>query len=199
MRRVRGDRAPGGIVGRRLRPGAVRGDRGGHEADPLLSDIARLRVVASMLLWRLPEQGAAMNATLLYRIASVLLILFAAGHTVGFLTFKPPTPEAAAVRDAMHNVHFPLGRSQFTYGGFYVGFGLFVTAYLLFSAFLAWHFGGLARLNPRAIGPMGWAFFTVQLVILALSWIYFFAAPTVFSALVAACLGGAAWLVGGTG
>jgi hypothetical protein len=59
-----------------------------------------------------------MNATLLYRIASVLLALFAAGHTVGFLKFKPPTPEALAVRDAMRNVHFPVGGSQFTYRGF---------------------------------------------------------------------------------
>jgi hypothetical protein len=136
-----------------------------------------------------------MNATLLYRIAAVLLLLFAAGHTVGFLRFKPPTPEAAAVRDAMNSVHFHVGGSPFTYGGFYVGFGLFVTAYLLFSAFLAWHLGDLARVNPQAIGVLGWAFFAVQLAILALSWIHFFAAPVAFSALVAVCLGWAAWLV----
>jgi hypothetical protein len=36
----------------------------------------------------------------------------------------------------------------------------------------------------------------VQLAILALSWIHFFTAPVVFSALVAACVGGAAWLAG---
>jgi len=47
-----------------------------------------------------------MNATLLYRIASVLLILFAAGHTIGFLNFTPPTAEGIAVRDAMQNVQF---------------------------------------------------------------------------------------------
>jgi len=137
-----------------------------------------------------------MNATLPYRIASVLLILFAAGHTVGFLRFKPPTPEAVAVRDAMSNVRFPVGGSQFTYRDFYVGFGLFVTVYLLFSAFLAWHLGNVARANPQAIGALGWAFFVVQVAILALSWIYFFTAPVVFSALVAACLGWAAWLAG---
>jgi hypothetical protein len=78
-----------------------------------------------------------MNATLLYRIASALLVLFAVGHTIGFLRLKPPTPEAAAVYDAMHKVHFQVGGSSFSYGGFYIGFGLFVTAYLLFSAYLA--------------------------------------------------------------
>jgi len=60
-----------------------------------------------------------MSATLLYRIASVLLLLFALGHTVGFLKFKPPTAEGVAVRDAMTNVHFQVsGR-----GGFYRGLG----------------------------------------------------------------------------
>jgi len=47
-----------------------------------------------------------MTATLLYRIAAVLFLLFAIGHTVGFLTFKPPNPEAIAVRDSMENVRF---------------------------------------------------------------------------------------------
>ncbi len=136
-----------------------------------------------------------MNATLLYRIASVLLLLFAVGHTIGFLNFKPPTPEGVAVRDAMNNVHFQVRGGNFTYGGFYIGFGLFATAYLLFSAFLAWHLGGLAQNNPQAIGALGWAFFAVQMVSLVLSWIYFFVPPAVFSALVAACLGWAAWLV----
>jgi hypothetical protein len=30
----------------------------------------------------------------LYRIASVVFLFFAAGHTLGFLTFTPPTSEA---------------------------------------------------------------------------------------------------------
>lgn len=138
-----------------------------------------------------------MNATLLYRIAAVLLILFALGHTVGFLKFKPPTPEGLAVRDAMNNVRFQLRGAQFSYGGFYTGFGLFATAYLLFAAFLAWHLGGLASTNPQAIGMLAWAFFTLQLASLVLSWIYFLAPPVVLSGLIAFCTGWAAWLVRG--
>jgi len=34
-------------------------------------------------------KGAVIKATLLYRIASVLLLLIAAGHTFGFLRFRP--------------------------------------------------------------------------------------------------------------
>jgi hypothetical protein len=136
-----------------------------------------------------------MKGTWLYRIASVLLILFAAGHTFGFLKFSPATPEGLAVRDAMNNVHFPFDGGTYSYGGFYRGFGFHVTAYLLFSAFLAWHLGGLARKHPEAIGALGWIFFAVQVVGLVLNWNYFFTVPVIFSGLIAICLGWAAWRV----
>ncbi len=136
-----------------------------------------------------------MNATLLYRIASVMLVLFSLGHTIGFLKLKAPTQEALAVREAMDNVHFEIRGASFSFGGFYVGFGLYITAYLLFSAFLAWHLGGLAAREPQAIGALGWAFLAVQLAGLVLSCIYFSAVPAAFSALLAACLGWAAFLV----
>jgi hypothetical protein len=123
----------------------------------------------------------------LYRIAAVVMVLFAAGHTYGFLTLQPPTPEALAVRQGMMNVHFRIDNGDFSYGGFYTGFGLSITAYMLFCAFLAWH---LAKHPDRAIG---WALFAVQASGLPLSWMYFPIAPTVFSAALAVLLGVAAW------
>lgn len=95
----------------------------------------------------------------------------------------------------MSGVHFQLMGINCSYGGFYIGFGLLFTAYLLFSAFLAWHLSGLARKNPQTIGVLGWSLFTVQVANLALSWIYFFPAPVAVSALAALCLGWAAGLV----
>lgn len=136
-----------------------------------------------------------MKATTLYRIAAVLLILFAVGHTFGFLNFTPPSSEARAVREAMKGVHFQIGGARYSYAGFYTGFGLFVTVYLLFSAFLAWHLGGLARSNPQAVGALGWVFCAVQGASFGLSWIYFSVAPALLSAFVTVCVGWAAWLV----
>jgi hypothetical protein len=136
-----------------------------------------------------------MNASTLYRIASVLLVLFAAGHTFGFLKFKAPTAEGVAVREAMAKVVFSVGGRTFSYERFYVGFGLFITVSLLFSAFLSWHLSALASRNPEAIGALGWVFFVVQIASLVLSWLFFFPITAVFSGLVALCLGWAAWLV----
>jgi hypothetical protein len=136
-----------------------------------------------------------MTATLLYRIAAVLLIIFAAGHTFGFLKFKPPSAEGLAVRDAMDNVRFQVGRSSVTYGSFYRGFGLFCTLYLLFAAFLAWYLGDWARSNPHAIGSLAWVFCGLHVVSLVLSWIYFLPPPVVLSGLLTISTGWAAWLV----
>jgi hypothetical protein len=78
-----------------------------------------------------------MNARRLYRIAAAIFVLFAARPHTQVRGFKPPTPAAAAVRDAMANVHFQVGHASFSYGGFYVGFRLYVTAHLLFSVYLS--------------------------------------------------------------
>src|SRR5260370_11922253 len=99
----------------------------------------------------------------------------------------------------MNNVHFQVRGSSFSYGGFYRGFGLTITVYLLFSAFLAWHLGTLASGNPQAIGLLGWVFMAVQVASVVLSWKYFSAAPAMLSAIVAVCLGWAAWVGGGKG
>jgi len=123
-----------------------------------------------------------------YRIACVVLTLFGVGHTYGFLKFTPPTAEGLAVRDAMNQVHFQVKGAEYSYGGFYTGFGLFVTAYLLYSAVLAWQLGNLAEREPRTARSLTWSLFAVQLVSLALSLMYFAAAPALLSAVVAACL-----------
>src|ERR1051325_6171008 len=134
------------------------------------------------------QQEQTMTATLLYRIATVLLGLFTVGHTVGFLTFKPLNQEGVAVRDAMDTVPLQgVGSGKLTYGGFYRGFGLFCTVYLAFTAYLAWHLGSMAQNAPQSIENLGWAFFAVQLASIALSWIYFLPPPIILSTLAAIC------------
>ncbi len=134
-----------------------------------------------------------MRAAVLYKIASVMLLLFAAGHTFGFLRFTPPSAEGRAVYESMNSVHFQVKGSSFSYGGFYRGFGLSITVNMLFSAFLCWYLGALAGSNPQASATLGWALCAVQVVSLVLSWVYFSAVPATLSAIVAVCLGWAAY------
>jgi hypothetical protein len=130
-----------------------------------------------------------MSATLLYRIAAGLLVFFALAHTAGMLSSKSPSTEASLVRHAMKDVHFQnMGRTN-TYYGYYLGFGLSLSAYLLFAAFVALHLGGLAKRNPAAIGGLGCALFAVQLALFIFCCVYFFAAPIIVSGLIVVGLG----------
>jgi hypothetical protein len=137
-----------------------------------------------------------MSATLLYRVAAFIFVLFAVGHTYGFLSLRPASPEGRAVYDSMNNVQFDVRGRSFTYGAFYRGFGLSCTASLILSAFLCWHLGDLARSAPAAIGMLGWVFFAVQVFGVVLSYLYFGPPPMVLGSLVALLVGAAAFLAG---
>lgn len=136
-----------------------------------------------------------MTAATLYRIASGVFVLFAAGHTFGFLSFKAPTPEALAVRAAMDTAVFDVNGSQFSFGGFYVGFGISCTVSMLFYAVLCWQLAGLASGQPRAIAGIAWALCAAQAAGLVLAWKYFGLPPLILSIAVTALLGWAAMLL----
>ena len=137
-----------------------------------------------------------MTATLLYRFAAIVFVLFAVGHTYGFLSLRPPSAEGRSVYDSMNTVSFEVRGRSYSYGDFYRGFGLSCTVAMLLSAFLSWHLGQLARSTPSAVGFMGWAFFLLQLPGVVLSFLYFGPPPMVLSSVVALILGCAAWLTG---
>ena len=136
-----------------------------------------------------------MKPALLYRIAAVLLVLFAAGHTFGFLQVDPEWHVDTLVQ-SMKTTHFDIAGSERTYWDFFVGFGLFVTVFQLFATIVAWQFGGLPRETLAAMRVSLWAFALTFAVIAFLSLRYFFIVPVVFSIVIFLCLAGAAWLSG---
>ena len=134
-----------------------------------------------------------MKASVFYRIASVLLLLFAIGHTLGFRQNNPEWG-ADAVLGLMHSVHFNAQGFNRTYWDFFSAFGLFFSVFLLFAAVLAWQLAGLpAEIFARMRGT-AWALAISFAAVTALSWRYAFLIPIVFSALVTICLIAAAWL-----
>jgi hypothetical protein len=134
------------------------------------------------------------RAKTLYRVAAVLFLLFAAGHTAGFLTFRPTAADAVAVLDGMKRVHFDFGGTRGSWMGFYTGFGLFVSFYLLFSALLAWRLGSAGEVEANMVRTVGWMLFAVQLVNIGLCLRYFGPVQAAFAAACAASVGAAALL-----
>jgi len=133
------------------------------------------------------------KAPILYRISSVLLLLFAAGHTFGF---RQNIPEwgANAVLALMRSVHFDAQGFTRTYWDFFSAFGLFFSVFLLFAAVLAWLLGGVSAETLARVRSIAWALAICFVAVTALSWRYAFTTPIVFSTLITVCLTVAAWL-----
>jgi hypothetical protein len=136
-----------------------------------------------------------MKASVLYRIASVLLLLFDIPHTLGF---RQTVPEwgVGAVIGSMQAVHFDAQGFSRTYWDFFSAFGLFFSVFLLFAAAIAWQLGGLpAGTLAPFIRHTAWALALSFVAVTALTWRYSFTTPIVFSTLITVCLVAAAWLL----
>ena len=137
-----------------------------------------------------PEERV--KPALFYRIASVLLVLFAALHTFGFRQVDPQWGVESLI-SSMRSIHFDIMGTQRTYWDFFVGFGLFFTIFLVFTAVLAWQLGGLSRQNLAIMRGTAWALVICYAAVTVLAFQYAFVVPIVFSVLIFLCLTAAAW------
>ena len=133
-----------------------------------------------------------MNAALLYRIAAVLLVLFAVGHTVGFQQSDPAWGVSALV-DSMRSIHFDVQGFSRTYWDLFVAAGFSVSVFYLLAAVLAWELGGLSADTLAAMRLTGWALALSFFAITVLSWKYLFWIPISFSLAITVCLTLAGW------
>src|SRR6202051_1299710 len=131
-----------------------------------------------------------MKASMFYRIAAVLLLLLDAGHTSGF---PSSDPKWGVDLSSMRSTHFYIMGFSRTYWDFYVGFGLFVTVFLLLAVVLAWQLGSLPAETLALMRGVAWALPLCFAAITVLSWRYFFILPIVFSMVITLCLIAAAW------
>src|ERR1700682_785233 len=121
-----------------------------------------------------------MKVSLLYRIASVLLLLFAIGHTLGFCQTNPAWGVGSLI-DSMRSIHFDAQGFTRTYWDFFSAFGLFFSVFLLFAAVVASLLAGLQPETLARVRNIAWALSISFVAITALSWRYAFTTPIVFS------------------
>ena len=132
-----------------------------------------------------------MKASMFYRIAAVLLLLLDAGHTSGF---PWSDPKWGVDIGPMRSTHFYIMGFSRTYWDFYVGFGLFISVFVLLTVVLAWQLGGLPPESLALMRGTAWAFALCFAAITVLSWRYLFIIPIAFSIVITLCLTAAAWL-----
>jgi hypothetical protein len=129
-----------------------------------------------------------MKTPIFLRIASIITLLYFAGHTSGV----PWTPDADAgpvpVLEAMKSHSFEILGSTRTYWDFYVGFGIIISLYMLMQAVVLWQLASLAKTDPLRVRPIVASFFVAFIVNTILAWKYFFVIPMVVSAAISMCL-----------
>lgn len=122
-----------------------------------------------------------------YKASVYLLLLFFTGHTFGgMLAQKSLGPASDQVFEAMKAVHFDFRGADSTWYGFWFGFGLMVSAYLLFSAFVLWHLDRIPASSFAVVAPIAWAVVVTQFATAVLGYLYFFAGPTTFACVITA-------------
>src|SRR5215472_5718717 len=124
-----------------------------------------------------------MTATVLYRLASILLIVFVAANTIWLVYFWHTA--------AANAPHFPFGHSDLTYVQVVLALEVFGSLCILFGAYLSWHLGALARRMPQAIGALGWALLAFQAVGALVCLFYLSGFAFLVAALIALCTAGA--------
>jgi hypothetical protein len=134
-----------------------------------------------------------MKASIFYRVAAVLLLLFAAGHTLGFRQADPQWGVDALLA-SMRSIHFEVQGFNRTYWDFFLAAGFSVGVFYLFAAILAWQLGGLPAETLARMRGIAWAFALSVAAIAVVSWRYLFILPIAFSIVITVCLISAAWL-----
>ena len=134
-----------------------------------------------------------MKASMFYRIAAVLLLLFAVGHTLGFRQ-SDPIWGVDALLSSMRSIHFDVQGFNRTYWDFFVAAGFSVGVFYLFAAILAWQLGGLPVATLALMRGTAWAFALSFAAITVVSWRYLFIIPIAFSIAITVCLTAAAWI-----
>ena len=139
-----------------------------------------------------------MKGPILYRISSVLLLLFAIGHTLGFRQSDPKWGVDALLA-SMHSIHFDVQGFNRTYWDLFEAAGFSVGVFYLFAAILAWQLGGLPAETLARMRGTAWTFALCFAAITLVSWRYLFILPIAFSIVITLCLTAAAWLSAKTG
>src|SRR6478736_9272894 len=121
-----------------------------------------------------------MKASVFYKIAAVLLLLFAIGHTLGFRQSDPKWG-VDALLGSMRSIHFDVQGFHRSYWDLFVAAGFSLGVFYLFAAVLAWQLGGLPAETLAVMRLNLWSLALSFSAITVVSWRYLFILPIVFS------------------
>ena len=129
-----------------------------------------------------------MPAKLPLRISSIILFLFALGHTIGFQTFRPASPRALEVMEDMRSVPFQFGTATLHWMDLFMGFGLIISVSGFAFAILAWRLSSATVAEAPLARTITWLLCAIQVASIVLSLRYFGPVQAGFSVVSVAAL-----------
>ncbi len=142
------------------------------------------------------KQGNSLRPSIFLRVASVLTLLYCAGHTSGMPWTPAQGAGEMAVLEAMKSQHFETAGVTRTYWDFYYGFGVAITGYLLVQAVVLWQLAALAKSQTITLRPIIASLCVGFLVNAVIVWKFFFAIPLVMAVAITVSLGFAFFAAG---
>jgi hypothetical protein len=129
-----------------------------------------------------------MNASVLLKIAAVLILLFGVGHSLGYpwLGNVTEAQQITLMNAIQANAAVTMGFMR-SYADFHIGFGWFISIFFLVQAIVVWRLASLLGAQPVAVKFFSGLFAVQYLAVLVLDYYFFFWAPIISAALVAAC------------
>lgn len=127
------------------------------------------------------------TTTLLLRIASVISLIFTAGHTMGGLRKWSPMGDNAVLK-AMTDVRFDTMGASRSYLDFFMGFGWSLSVFMLMETILLWQLASLAQTDPARLRPMIAVIALATVAAGVIAWRFIFPVPAVFSGVLALAL-----------
>jgi hypothetical protein len=121
-----------------------------------------------------------MTTTLLLRIASVISLVFTAGHSLGGLRKWSPMGDNE-VLETMTAVRFDTMGANRSYLDFFLGFGWSISVAMLLQTVLLWQLASVAQPDPARVRPMIAAFVLATLASGVIAWRFIFPIPPLFS------------------
>jgi hypothetical protein len=129
------------------------------------------------------------------RVAAVVSLFVALGHTAGGLQHWSPAGDTAVLR-SMGAFRFDVLGSNRSYLDFYLAFGYVISLYMFAQVALLWQLASLASLPGVRVRPMVAIFLVVNAGATALAWALLFVVPAAINLMISICLA-FAWLAGG--
>jgi hypothetical protein len=121
-----------------------------------------------------------MKAKLWLRIAAVISLLFALGHTLGSFKYWSPMGDNPVLQ-TMRQTHFEVMGVSRTYFDFYMAFGYCLSVAGFMQSILLWQLAGLVTTEPARVRAMIAVITAAVVVSGIISWLMIVPVPAYFS------------------